>query len=261
MNSRLPQDANLDPFAQFAVHAEDGRFRQAPVGDHQAAVADVALEAVAPDPPSFRAQMLTQQGLDQGLGHPVEYHLDPSDAVSFHAFHPAQVEGAALADLESAGAPFVHTDAVQRAEGQNRLTREDLGRHPQVALHVAADDLAPEQVVFTGFEAPDLLADPGSFQVTFEIVAESLPSQHLRQVDDPLVDNTVHPSVGDRFQAQVLAEVDQHLPPVPAGEQGGKGGLDLQHYLCPGQAVPVGQRRDDGLHARNPQRRLRDVTG
>ena len=261
MNSRFPDNADLDPLAQFAVHAEDGRLGQALVGDHQAAVADVALEAVAPDPLGLRAQLLTQQGFDQGFGDPVEHHLDPGNAVSFHGFHPAQVEGATLADLESAGTPFVHADAVQRAEGQDRLTGEDLGRNPQVALRVAADDLAPEQVVFTGFVALDLVTDPSRFQTTFEKVAEPGTSEQRRQVDDPLVDNTVHPSVGHGLQAQVLPEVDLHLPPVPAGEQGGKGGLDLRQHLGPGQAVPAGQRRDDGLHARVPLRRLRDATG
>ena len=166
------------------------------------------------------------------------------------------MKGATLPDLESAGAPLVHADAVQRAEGQDRLTGEDLRRHAQVTLRVAADDLAPEQVVFKRFVAPDLLADPGRFQATFEKVAEPRPSEHRRQVDDPLVDNAVQSDVGHCLQAQVLEEVDLHLPPVPAGEQGGKGGLDLHQHLGPGQAVPAGEQREDGLHAGFPLRRL-----
>ena len=256
MNSRLPQDADLDPLAQFVVHAEDSPLGQPPVGDHQAAVANVALEAMESDSIRFRAQLLIQQCLDQGLGHPIEHHLDPGDAVSFHGFHSAQMEGATLADLESSGTPFVHADAVQWAESQDRLTREDLRGHPQGALRVAADDLAPEQAMLAGFVAPDQLADPGRFQTTFEKIAEPRPSEHRRQVDAPLVDNAVHPDVGDRLQTQILAKVDLYLPPVPAGEQGGKGGLDLHQHLGPGQAVPAGEQREDGLHAGFPLRRL-----
>ena len=59
---------------------------------------------------------------------------------------------------------------------------------------------------------------------------------------------------------QVRPEVNQHLPSVPTGEEGGKGGLDLHQHLGPGQAVPAGQRRDDGLHARCPLERLKDAT-
>ena len=252
----MPQDADLDPLTQFAVHAEDSRLGQPPIGDHQAAVADAALEAVAPYSVCLRAELLTQQGLDQGLGHPVEHHLDPGDAVSFHGLDPAQVEGATLAELEPAGAPLVHPDAVQRTEGKDGLTGEDLRHHPQVALRVAADDLAPEQAMLAGFVAPDQLADPGRFQTTFEKIAEPRPSEHRRQVDAPLVDNAVHPDVGDRLQTQILAKVDLYLPPVPAGEQGGKGGLDLHQHLGPGQAVPAGEQREDGLHAGFPLRRL-----
>ena len=128
----------------------------------------------------------------------------------------------------------MHADAVQWAESKDRFAGKDLRHHPQVAFRVTADDLAPEQAVFTGFVAPDLATDPGRFQALFEKVAEPRPSQQRRQVDDPLVDNTVHPDVGDRLQAQVLPEVDLHLPSVPAGKQGGKGGLDLQQHLGPG---------------------------
>ena len=44
---------------------------------------------------------------------------------------------------------------------------------------------------------------------------------------------------------------------MPAGKQGGKGGSDLHQHLGPGQAVPAGQRCDDGLHARFPLLRMR----
>jgi hypothetical protein len=116
---------------------------------------------------SSRTQMMAEQDFRQGPGDPINGNSGSRGTVDRHRLDPAEVKGL-LPTPPSDLSPLVQADTVDRADGGDGFSGDDLGLHQEIARRIGAANLPPEQISLKPLVPPDLLADRGQGQLFFQ---------------------------------------------------------------------------------------------
>jgi hypothetical protein len=95
----------------------------------------------------------------------------------------------------------------------------------------------------------------------FQGGGKAFQREEIGKTQDPLENNPAGLAVGNRLQAEVVANADPHLHLVLAGQVAGERLLDNLEDFTPGEAMTDGKRGDDGFHAAPPVKLLKNRPG